>query len=384
MAVRRRSRICLSTLYRALFLPEQDLSADESGSTFFRFFRSKHVADLRLIVALALAMLALHAFVVGIFAADDVYDGAPKTAPATVLIMTQNTTTPSWTAAPALPPKAMTTAGKALDFFQFFSTYFGAALPIYGAIVAWAYLTASARLGIVDLFASEISTVCRVGTIFEIGKTSIKLLDVKNRIGSASFTGKEEYFPVFDQNAHDLQVLEASVVENITEFYTYMKAMRDSRRKLSEIEPQNSGGGTESDPWQTTACNVIFVLFLAYESGRLAVDDLVEFQPAKAERTIVAFLTELTCYKFLVKFFADHFGENDLRSVRLRLRESNYKEAVAPELYCRVIDGYAKNKTDWERAKNTLPSLELLYVETFKKDLAVAASKYREEHLQMS
>jgi hypothetical protein len=351
MAVRSRSRV-LTTLYRALFLPEEDLSAEESGSTFFRFFRSKHVADLRLIVTLALGMLALHAFVVGVFAAEDVYN--------------QPTTSP-------MPP--------ALEFFEFFSKYFGAALPIYGAIVAWAYLNASARLGIVDLFASEISTVCRVGTIFEIGKTSIQLLDVKNRISSASYTGKKEYFPVFDQNAHDLQVLEASVVENITEFYTYMKAMRDSRRKLSEIEPQSGVGAPENNAWQTTACNVIFVLFLAYESGRLAVDDLVEFQPAKAERTIVAFLTELTCYNFLTDYFEEHFGKDDLRYVRLKLRGSHYKEIVAPQLYCRVTDGYYKNERDWERAKNTIPALEILYRDAFKQELTVAASEYRKRHI---
>jgi hypothetical protein len=352
MAVRSRSRV-LTTLYRALFLPEEDLSAEESGSTFFRFFRSKHVADLRLIVALALGMLALHAFVVGVFAAEDMYN--------------QPTTS-------NIPP--------ALEFFEFFSKYFGAALPIYGAIVAWAYLNASARLGIVDLFASEISTVCRVGTIFEIGKTSIQLLNVKSRISSASYTGKEEYFPVFDQSARDLQVLEASVVENITEFYTYMKAMRDSRRKLSEIEPQVSGGGPESDPWQTTACNVIFVLYLAYESGRLAVDDLVEFQPAKAERTIVAFLTELTCYTFLVTYFEEHFGKNDLRYLRLKLRESRYKEVVAPQLYCKVVDGFYKNEMDWDRAKNTIPALEMLYRDAFKQELTVAATEYREKYIK--
>jgi hypothetical protein len=103
-----------------------------------------------------------------------------------------------------------------------------------------------------------------------------------------------------------------------------MKAMRDSRRKLSVIEPQNDPARPAvDDPWQTTASNVILVLFLAYESGRLAVDDLVEFQPSKAERTIVALLTELTCYGFLVRFFQKHFGESDLRYVRLKLRESD-------------------------------------------------------------
>jgi hypothetical protein len=327
MVARAHSRMWLSTLYRARFAPEQDLTAEESGSTVFRFFRSKHVADLRLIVRLAILMLMVHALFVGIFAAVDVHDQstAPQNAPITI---TGSAPSPlSITVAPDSKPKITSFGEELREFFEFFSKYFGAALPIYGAIVAWAYLTASARLGTVDLFASEISTICGVGTIFDVGKNSIKLLDIKidtkpKARKTDSFTGEEEYFPVFDQNAHDLQVLEASVVENITEFYTYMKPMRDTRRKLSNMEPLNGGGELETtDPWQAAASNVILVLFLAYESGRLAVHDLVEFQPSRAERTIVALLTELTCYGFLVRFFRKHFGEADLRYVRLKLRE---------------------------------------------------------------
>jgi hypothetical protein len=362
------------SLYRALFAPEADLTAEDSSSTFFRFFRSKHVADLRTIVALALLMLAVHAFFVGLFAAEDVHDQSTSQA---VTLPTQDHL--SITVAPESKPKPTTFQGKALEFFEFFSKYFGAALPIYGAIVAWAYLTASSRLGIVDLFASEISTLCRVGTIFEIGKSSIKYVDFKMGAEGGkpdSYTGKEEYFPVFDQGAHDLQVLEASVVERITEFYTYMKGMRDARRKLSEIGPQSTTALPETDqqPWKTTALNVIFLLYLAYESGRLAVDKLVEFQPSKAERTIVMLLTELTCYHFLIRFFCEHFGESDLRYIRLKLREPDYKE-TAPEVYRNVVDGYQRNKKDWIRAKNTLPALETLYKDVFGEDLAAASAR---------
>ena len=50
--------------------------------------------------------------------------------------------------------------------------YAGPAITICGAIVAWAYVSASKRLGIIDLFACEIKTLCRVGTIFDVGATS--------------------------------------------------------------------------------------------------------------------------------------------------------------------------------------------------------------------
>ena len=44
------------------------------------------------------------------------------------------------------------------------------------------------------------------------------------------FASQENYFPVFESNTRDLQTLEARVVINITEFYTYMKAFRDYLR----------------------------------------------------------------------------------------------------------------------------------------------------------
>ena len=44
---------------------------------------------------------------------------------------------------------------------------------------------------------------------------------------------------MFESNTRDLQTLEARVVINITEFYTYMKAFRDYLRTLAEITPQS-------------------------------------------------------------------------------------------------------------------------------------------------
>jgi hypothetical protein len=115
-----KSRNWLSTLYRARFACEEDLTAEEAGSTFFRFFRSKHVADLRLIVALALAMLALHAFVVGIFAAEDVHDQSSASQSTPVKVTGSTPQALAITVASESKPKATTIGGKALEFFDFF------------------------------------------------------------------------------------------------------------------------------------------------------------------------------------------------------------------------------------------------------------------------
>jgi hypothetical protein len=223
--------------------------------------------------------------------------------------------------------------------------YFGSILLIFGAVISWAYQTASARLGVVDLFACEISTVCRVGTAFDIGKryvdrynSPVPQNDSANNKEPASYVSHEDYFPIFNNNSRDLQALEASVVRHITEFYTYMKAVRDSQRKLATIklplgttaarEMEPSKSMTEADSWHETNFNVIYLLFLAYESGRTAINELVEFEPTNAECMIVILITELKCYCFLLSYF----NHDNVRYLRLKLREETYKNEV-PNLF---------------------------------------------------
>jgi hypothetical protein len=136
---------------------------------------------------------------------------------------------------------------------------------VFGTICAWAYKVGSARLGVVDLFACEISTLCRVATVLDtVGRfmDRIKLAEKtnsesifppaelkpeaaksdeqasNNRMNSPlamQFTSLENYFPVFEGNTRDLQSLEARVVINITSFYT----MRERRLLLRWKTYQN-------------------------------------------------------------------------------------------------------------------------------------------------
>lgn len=99
------------------------------------------------------------------------------------------------------------------------------------------------------------------------------------------FTSEENYFPVFENNTRDLQALEARVVVNITAFYSYMKAVRDSTRALMDIsasssqpEPRPDAASTAT-PVQEAARNVIYMMFLGLESARKAIRYLVEFEP---------------------------------------------------------------------------------------------------------
>ena len=175
-----------------------------------------------------------------------------------------------------------------VDLIQDALAYVGPVLAVCGVTLAWVYEQASARLGIVDLFASEIGTICRVITIMDYAAQLTKsFYDQPESVAThdaaggseTKFTSEEEYFPIFTNNARDLQVLDARVVAHITAFYTYMKAMRDSLRGLAQI-PHLPDDNERTGKWHVAKRNVIYMQFLGLESARKAVRDLVEYEPA--------------------------------------------------------------------------------------------------------
>jgi hypothetical protein len=358
----------LELLWRALTVRDDDkLKAWESASTLFRFFRSKHVIDLKAIFFLAISILVIH-LVVAVYLIKQAHASDPHTV----------------------------------------DTYLGAAVPIYGAIIAWAYLNAGKRLGVVDLFACEIGTLCRVSALFDVGRYYVDLYlgegDIKDKHpkakhlathhatseSSGTFVSQEKYFPIFDNNSSDLQSLEALVVGSITEFYTYMKAARDLQRKLASIVPTEitqpaapvPGGSGKEDSWHETLANLIYVLFLGFESARKSIKDLIEFEPTRAENSIIILLTELVCFSFLCEYLKDseirvkdlerhelatggkdalklkRLGEEfEVKFRRLELRAAEYEDLV-PALIARVNDDHGESENYWLPAKRTVPELQ--------------------------
>jgi hypothetical protein len=371
----RKRRGLFLTLWRAWWVRnDEELSAEDAASTLFRFFRSKHVGDLRIAASLALILLLFDIVLVSAYS----YIYQPPIANS---IASPNASPSVNSIAPPNPTEIEKAKAESVNFWNAIANtidalfkYAGPAITICGAIVAWAYVSASKRLGIIDLFACEISTLCRVGTIFDIGKIYAKMYSngtatekqaAAKDIASSQFISQEQYFPIFEQNSSDLESLEALVVESITEYYTYMKAMRDLLRKLASIEVSRitksidsaPGDKAEIDPWHQTVSDIIYVLFLGYESARKAITDLTEFQPTRAEHIIAILLTELVCYSFLCKFLK----HDKVRFTRLQLRQSNY-ERIVPKLIEEVNSGYEGNQRKyWAPAQGTIPELELRF-----------------------
>lgn len=173
-------------------------------------------------------------------------------------------------------------------------------------------------------------------------------------------TSQEKYFPIFDNNSSDLQLLEALIVCRITEFYTFMKASRDTRRLLATIPspkemhlPQGAVAGAQT-PWHATMLDVVYMIFLGYEAGRKAIDHLIEFEPAAAENTIVILITELTCYGLLL----GNLKDDRLRYPRLKLRQEHYRK-ITPKLH-RKIDSH-RHEEYWRPAHELLLQLRERY-----------------------
>jgi hypothetical protein len=321
------------------------LGTGNPAATIDRLFTSKHVTDLRLIAGLTLTGVVLAAAIgLPLSVLQNIF--STKISPLSVRNLILVT----------IKVLSSATAG--------FLTFFGTVLAVLGAVLAWVYQTGSARLGLVDLFACEISTLCRVVTIVDVVSRYIARFNQpdfhtaghteSSHPQEPAFTSQESYFPIFEAGSRDLQTLEARVVINITAFYTYMKAVRDSQRRLS-CSPGASG--------EDAARNLMYMLFLALESARLAIDDLVEFEPERAERTVVILISELKAYGFLCSQFPD---EQSMYRQRLSLRSPTYKEVV-PKLNDEITRGMEfGHHHEWEPSFRLLPTLNERYEAAMK------------------
>jgi hypothetical protein len=169
------------------------------------------------------------------------------------------------------------------------------------------------------------------------------------------FTSQESYFPVFDSSVKDLQLLEAELVDSVTAFYTYMKVMRDSLRRLAQTRPTPPGGAGHDD-WHRAVCNVVYMQFLALESARKAIAQLVEFEPTRAENTFTILLNELLAYGFLREQFT-----GDLRHRLLQAREHYYRDELPGEFRAVALQTGHR----WARAQEVAAEVMQRHAELF-------------------
>jgi hypothetical protein len=368
------------------------LSKGDPAATLDRLFESKHVKDIRVAATCALiAVLALAVFglwvshegeIIQRYAAQHPQESGSGTATAQQRASEQTASdravSENTTGEQAAPGKKSFGGAQKwmwLKALVGLLPYLAPVFAAFAAICAWAYKAAGTRLGVVDLFACEISTLCRVATVLDVvhrliervqGPSPVRKPGASAASPSATrpFVSQEDYFPVFSSNNSDLEPLGARVVINITAFYTYMKALRDSMRVLAAIpQPGDNDEHANSGPWHQTARDVIYLWFLGLESARRSIQDLIEFEPEKAERMIVILISELEAYHFLCSRFVD---SNDVHYGRIRLRSTDYHQLV-PALIKQVGAGSMAEQAvpgktpDWLPAQLLLPALGRRY-----------------------
>jgi len=300
-----------------------------SAETIDRLCHSRHVKDLRLIVNLATVILLLLAL------------GA----------WTMSGFSPPRTSGQSDAPAADGSIWKLKDLL----VPIGAALASLGGIVAWCYKTGNTRLGTIDLFSCEITTLCRICVVNGLADNCINTFrQVANNAPEHSqfsrFDSVETYTPIFDGNAKELRELNVKALINATAFYTYWKATRDAFRKLATLSTKEElEADVNRKRWRDGMRNVVYMQFLAAESARKAVGDLIEYEPNRSENEITILLNELPAYRFLLEEFRD-----DVRHERLALRLSRYHEIV-PKIIERVEREY-KVYESVERAKAEFPN----------------------------
>jgi hypothetical protein len=226
-------------------------------------------------------------------------------------------------------------------------------------ICSWIYQAANRRIGAVDLFASEIDAICRVCLVTDFAKSSLarhEALGKEATVTPHPLESKEQYTPVYDNGASDLQSLDSQVVSSVTTFYTYRKTMMDY---LRAAHAETSGTAA-----QRLYEQMIYMQFLMYESGRAAIQELTEFEPDQAERLVIILCSELPLLCFLIELYRPQ--RTDFRYQRLCLRLKSYREDV-DALLRRIDEVRSLNDPDklkiWRKAITTSEELSRRYAD---------------------
>src|ERR1700733_15393485 len=123
----------------------------DQAITVDRLFSSQHVRDLRFMISVTLNTFLLM-FVIG------------------AAVAVENEIVSDWSKI-ASRKSPWVLVGVAFAAGRSFLPFFVPALAALGAALAWAYQVGSARLGVVDLFGCEISTLCRIATVVDTART---------------------------------------------------------------------------------------------------------------------------------------------------------------------------------------------------------------------
>jgi hypothetical protein len=197
------------------------------------------------------------------------------------------------------------------------------------------YDSAIKRLATIDLFTSEILSIMRVIASANIIGDFVRLYDrlhtpsqitpgvTTNEPGTgpagfADSARKEDYFTIFGNNVSDLASLDPAVVNDITAFYTFLKASRDATGALQLWRAPDYELSKKKDD----IVGIVYLCFLMCVHGQLALDNLITSAVNGRIAHDIFAGVKLQCFSFL-----DHVvPRTDFRWPRIEQRRSKCDE----------------------------------------------------------
>jgi len=233
----------------------------------------------------------------------------------------------------------------------------GAAVMVASlSVAAWTFQTANGRFGAADIFASEILTLCRITRVVDF----IQHLVDSYCSGKPIPLGKstQDYVVIFHNNSKDLEILDGNAVNWVTEFYVYFKAMLDTMSRRPDPCVGQPLSAQETAAYKELLLSLIYMAFLAFESGRHALMQLVDDKRAREEAVLTALLNEIPAYGLLYQVY--RLKEDDIRWRAISGRRPEYETLIeqisdvqkrpAPSdpASCRIRDLAAEVVQNWQ------------------------------------
>lgn len=143
--------------------------------------------------------------------------------------------------------------------------------------------------------------------------------------GFADAAGKENYFAIFDKNSSDLGALDPAVVNDITAFYTFLKAARDATGAMLLWDKPHY----DPDMKKEDITSIIYHCFLMTLHGKLALDRLIASENNRSIVDDIFAGVQLQCFSFL-----DYvLPKDDFRRPRIGQRRDTFRSLRAKHDY---------------------------------------------------
>jgi len=154
------------------------------------------------------------------------------------------------------------------------SVIFGSAIfGAYVAVIARLIESAQKRLGAVDLFVSEVLSIGRVFVSVQIIPNFAKLLrNTAFLRGFADVARGENYTAIFERNSGDLGTLTSETINNVTAFYSFLKASRDATQSLKLWSNRDYPDQQKKED----VISIVLCCFFMAIHGRIALESLIE------------------------------------------------------------------------------------------------------------